>query len=297
MLHRQTRLDLIGRQRHIERVRQRVDGGSGIRVEQVGEAYFRIREVGSGPSSVVLIPDPPNVIEHYDDLISRLTRSARVICFEALGFGFSVPPPRFGFTLDEHVEQSAMLLRHLEVERAILAWPCVAAYIALRLALVHPELASALVCSQAPSWREEQAWARRLDPKGVIATPYVGQIVVRAARRPIARSWYDVAAVSDNGDDMASIGLQALRRGAAYSLASTFQAFLGRSEEFVRLDLPSIFVWGALDRSHRKTDRGSCRALARDARLVTFDRSAHFPDLEEPARFASVLNEAAAMTR
>jgi pimeloyl-ACP methyl ester carboxylesterase len=51
---------------------------------------------------VVLACDPPNVIEHYDDVFRLLAPSYRVLCLELPGFGFSRPVPGFRFTIDEY---------------------------------------------------------------------------------------------------------------------------------------------------------------------------------------------------
>jgi pimeloyl-ACP methyl ester carboxylesterase len=52
------------------------------------------------------------------------------------------------------------------------------------------------------------------------------------------------------------------------------------------LAVPTTFLWGASDRSHRATKRDTCREIAPHADVRTFDDLGHCFDLEDPARVA-----------
>jgi pimeloyl-ACP methyl ester carboxylesterase len=52
------------------------------------------------------------------------------------------------------------------------------------------------------------------------------------------------------------------------------------------LKVPTTFLWGAADRSHRATLRDSCRELAPDAEVVHLHGLGHCFDLEDPGRVA-----------
>ena len=266
-----------------------------MRLVEVNGAVVRVRDTGPNSSArtVVLVPDPPNVIEHYDRLIAALEKNYRVVCFDLPGFGFSVPPPGFRFSGDEYADIAVGLFHQLEVEAPLWAASCAPAYVGLHVAARHPGVVSGLVCGQAPSWEEELRWTKRLDRPRLLSRPVLGQLFMRVAARRLATGWYETAALPEQREWMASIGLDSLRRGASYSLASSFQAILSTSELPVPVDVPSIFVWGVRDRTHRKTDPDSVRENARDPRIVEFEGSAHFPDLEEPERFTKLVDELA----
>ena len=54
---------------------------------------------------------------------------------------------------------------------------------------------------------------------------------------------------------------------------------------------PCTMLWGDADRSHRKTDPSSLLACCPSARIVRSRGVGHFPDLEQPERFAALLLE------
>jgi pimeloyl-ACP methyl ester carboxylesterase len=264
-----------------------------VSFDEIEETLIRVRDVGSGPQAVVLVPDPPNVIEHYDSLIAHLGDRLRVICFELPGFGFSVPSARFSFSVDEYADLAACLLGNRNLVSPVWAASCLPAYVGLRLAGRYPGLLSGLVCGQAPSWEEELLWARRVDPRGVLSMPVLGQLLVAIAPQRLARGWYSAAALPHRRDLMTSVGLEMMKQGAHYSLASAFQGFFRDAERLGPVKAPTTFVWGLRDRTHRKTDRDSVSENADNPTIVEFEASAHFPELDEPERFARLIQDRA----
>lgn len=57
------------------------------------------------------------------------------------------------------------------------------------------------------------------------------------------------------------------------------------------LSVPTTFLWGTADRSHRATKRDICREVAPHADVRSFDDLGHCFDIEDPARVASLLVE------
>ncbi|MET5020835.1 alpha/beta hydrolase, partial [Burkholderia pseudomallei] len=56
----------------------------------------------SARPTIVLVCDPPSVVEHFDPLISHVAPHARIVCFEPPGFGFSVPNRHITFSVDDY---------------------------------------------------------------------------------------------------------------------------------------------------------------------------------------------------
>ncbi len=54
---------------------------------------------------------------------------------------------------------------------------------------------------------------------------------------------------------------------------------------------PSLLIWGARDRIVPSSHLENARAELPDAQVEIFDRAGHFPHLDEPDRFATVLSE------
>jgi pimeloyl-ACP methyl ester carboxylesterase len=274
-----------------QRTARRLPARAGVAVVDLPRAAMRVRVAGRGRHTVAILPDPPNVIEHYDRLIELLAPDVGVVCFEAPGFGFSTAKPDFDFTLDTMVGTIAALLARLELGPYVLVFPCFAGLAAVRLAAHHPELVSHLVLVQTPAWPEEIAWVRRVDARGWLQTPVVGQLLMSFGKRRVARGWYHAALPS--GADPAPFlrpALDAFDAGAAYCLASTFQAAARQPEPRLGvLRQPALVVWGDADRTHRRTDKRSILAHVPHADWAQFDAAGHFPDLEQPERFRDEL--------
>jgi pimeloyl-ACP methyl ester carboxylesterase len=265
-----------------------------IRFVELDDAIVRVKVSGNGPHTIIVTPDPPNVIEHYDALFRAFGDSARLVCFEMPGFGHSVPRRHYRFSLAETakvtvdlIDHLVDLIDHLALGPSVLAFSCVAGLMALMVARQRPSLVSHVVSVQTPSWAEQARWAARIDRRGMVRTPVVGQLALALGHRKLAEAWY-LAALGSKTDAPAytELALRAFDRGASFCLASGLQA-LGRetADSFSVVDKRALCIWGTQDRTHRRTDRTSTLGCLPRARMIELD-SGHFPDLEQPQRFA-----------
>jgi len=267
--------------------RARPPSGDGVRFVELPQATLRVRVAGTGPVALVIVPDPPNVIEHYDRLIALLAPHLRVVCCEAPGFGFSRPAPGFDFSPASQAASMAALLARLALGPYLLAFPCFAGLVAVQLAAEHPELVNGLVIVQTPAWSEALGWVRRIDRRGLLQTPWLGQLAMSFGKRRVARGWYR-AALPPGADPAPFLApaLAAFERGGAYCLASAFQAACRTpAPRLGPVRQPALVVWGGADRTHRRTDKRSILAYAPHADWAEFEGAGHFPDLEQPERF------------
>lgn len=246
--------------------------------------------------TVVMMPDPPNTIEHMSEVIRLLSDDFRVIVFDGLGFGFSTASYAHNFSMQHNVDMIVELLHKLKVENAILALTCVAALPGLMVAKQHPRLVSGLVLGQAPSIDEARNWMKRVDFKGLMATPFVGQLALKLARKPILKEWYKNA-LPKGADikEMSDIAFESFAQGARFSLASIIQAFnvTTLTPDQLIVEQNAILLWGSLDRSHRKTNKRETLDYLPNGQMVELDDCAHFPDIEKPEAFASAIREIA----
>lgn len=268
-------------------------GGRDLRMLQVPNGEVRVRVSGSGGETVVLVCDAPVVIEHYDALIALLVERYRVVCMELPGMGFSVPAAGFGFTLQEQATTVEQVLRALDIAACTLAFPCVNGYLALLLAQSAPDLVRRVVVLQTPSWEEERKWALDIDfrGRGWVATPYLGQLIVAASKRRIARRWFAKALGSGADDaEFSARSAAALDAGCGWGLASLTQAYFSApAPVFTPISQPALVIWGAQDRTHRATDKDSVLKYFRDAESASFETSGHSPELEQPGLFTEHL--------
>lgn len=257
---------------------------------------IRFIRVGSRQAkhTVVLMPDPPNTIEHMAALIKILEPNFQVVVFEGAGFGYSRAFLSYDFSLSHNADVITELLEKLEITNAILALTCIGALPGLVVANKYPERVSGLVFGQTPSLTEAKKWASRVDFKGVLATPFLGQIILRMLRNKISNLWYKNAL--SKGADRSFVvtkALLAFKKGARFSLASAFQALM--IDKAVPSELvakqPAIILWGNMDRTHRKTDKHSILELLPYGRVIELEDCAHFPDIEAPEKFASAIQD------
>ena len=256
----------------------------------------RVYDSGSAKPCVVFVPDGPNVIEHYEYLLGLLSQRLRVICFDMPGFGFSFPEYSYGHSLDQGAGAILGVLDGLGIEKAVLAFSCVNGFYALRTAQMAPERIPALVLSQTPSLAAMHGWGKRAIPRALMI-PVAGQILGWLTRRKAARIWYSIALPRTTPvkpfEDKA---LDALSQGGCFCLASVCQGMWRENvDALAGISTPCTLVWGMKDHSHKYTDPMSLHELIPTAEIIRFEDCGHFPDLEQPERFANLLTERVAM--
>jgi len=266
-------------------------GRSGIRVRSTPSAQVRLRHQGEGSRTVVFVCDTPVFIEHYDRLFELLSPRFKVLCLELPGMGFSRPVQGFDYSLRSQAQAVWEVLE--DVKDCILSFSCGGAYLALMLASRAPSIVRGVVSVQAPSWEQERVWTRGIDfrGRGVVATPVLGQLLLRAGKRRIAQHWFRAAlGKAAEKQRFVDTAVGAFDAGSSWALASMVQAyFSGASPTFPTVQQKALIIWGSEDRTHRQSQPESALPYFREARLMRFDQAGHCPELEEPQRFAEAL--------
>jgi len=269
-------------------------GRSGIRLLNTPSGVVRLRHEGEGSHSVVFVCDTPVFIEHYDRLFELLSPQFKVLCLELPGMGFSKPAPGFDYSLCSQAQAVREVLEAEDVKDCILAFSCVAAYLALMLASLVPKTVRGVVSVQAPSWGQECTWARRIDfrGRGLVATPVLGQLILRVGKQTIAERWFR-SALGESAEKQQFIdtATQAFAAGSPWALASMVQAYFSSDAPmFPTVQQKALLIWGSGDRSHRRSQPESALPYFREAQLIRFQNAGHCPELEEPQRFAEALS-------
>jgi pimeloyl-ACP methyl ester carboxylesterase len=247
-------------------------------------------DLNSTKPCVILVPDGPNVIEHYEELIALLTPHLRVVCFDMPGFGFSLPQAHYAHSLDQGAQAVLGVMDALQIDTATLAFSCANGFYALRAAQMAPQRITRLVLSQTPSLTAMHAWTSRVVP-WPLRVPVLGQLAGWLFKRKAAHSWYHIA-LPRNTDaaPYQEKTLNAFNSGACFCLAGVVQGLAREVPASLHgVTTPCTLVWGALDHSHKHTQPQSFLDCAAQADLVRFDDCGHFPDIEQPERFAALL--------
>ena len=209
-----------------------------------------------------------------------------MVVFEPPGTGASAPARGFDFTLEAFTRACGEVLE--EFQPRTLVFPCYLGFIAQALARQRPQLTPRVILPQTPSWRDLGQWSEGVDPRRIVRTPVVGQVLMTLSRRRVAQGWY----AASTGDKRfrapfnAAAGT-AFDVGGCFCLASLMQGLArGPAPGRGPLPVPTAVVWSPNDRTHRRTDPA---ASVQSAEVVRFEGCGHSPDLEAPRRFAEWL--------
>ncbi|HEX4385744.1 MAG TPA: alpha/beta hydrolase, partial [Myxococcales bacterium] len=191
----------------------------------IGTAELRVRDVGPGDAPAFLFAaDAPVGIEHYDALLSRWPAHLRAVVLEMPGFGFSTPRSGFDFTLGAYAETAVSAMELLECQQPTLVFACAWGFVALEAVRRAPGLIQRLILPQTPSWEDMVRWTARVDRRAIFRRPLIGQALMKAAPKRIARLWFRNAYPDRAfGASLSGVSDEALDHGGRFSLASLMQ--------------------------------------------------------------------------
>lgn len=269
-----------------------VPGPAGTRWLDTAVGRLRVFDSGGSGPVILFAPDGPCIIEHYAPLIAQLRPRFRVLCVDLPGFGYSFPRAAHDHRIASGADAVLAVLDALDLRNVTLALSCVNGFYAMAAAARAPERVARLVLAQTPSLAAMRAWTAAIVPRPV-RLPVVGQLLSFATRRRIADGWFKVAlARREARAPFQKTADDALAAGACYCFAGVVQGMAREPDHppaLAELRLPVTLVWGARDRSHRATDPASIRSLLPQAEIVVFEDCGHFPELEDPSRYAALL--------
>ena len=258
-----------------------------VRYVQTKAAALRISDTGGNKPVLVLTPDGPCVMEHFDALIGAFSDRFRVVCFDMPGAGFSFPSRGYRFGIAETADAIIELLDALSISRAAFAFTCANGFFAMNLAKRYPHRVSHLVLGQTPSFAGMRKWTDRNIP-GLLRVPYLGQAVATVKAEYLATRWFDRALPrgSEHKSGFVAHAREALHAGGCFCLASLVQGMLEiRDDDTSGVQCPTLAIHGDSDFSHQQTDFGSITEPIPHARVVRFEGCGHFPDLEQASRY------------
>jgi pimeloyl-ACP methyl ester carboxylesterase len=262
---------------------------AGTRMVDTRLGRVRLLDTGGSGPVVLMVPDGPNVIEHHGEVIALLRGHARVVCFDLPGFGYSRPPLRYGHRLQEGAGVVLAVMDALDIREAALHFSCANGLYAIAAARLAPQRIRRLLLCQTPSMQAMRDWTVKSVPRP-LQIPVVGQLLMRAGRRRFAGIWYDIALPDDRlRPSFNATADHALTHGGCFCLAGVVQGMSqGQEAELSGIRQPVTMLWGDRDRSHRRTRAESLLDLVPQARIEHFPACGHFPDLEQPQRYAQI---------
>ncbi|HXI32971.1 MAG TPA: alpha/beta hydrolase [Gemmatimonadales bacterium] len=195
-----------------------------IKVAVGRDESLRVVTSGAG-EPVVMIPGLFGSAYSFRKMIPLLGDCGyRSVIVEPLGLGFSAKPPKADYSLSAQAERVAAALDSLGVRHAIVLGHSIGGAIALRLALHHPDLVSALVLIESgptetavtPAFKRAMRFAPWIKLFGGIG------LIRRVVRRSLMSSSGDTTWISEPV-------VYGYTAGAARDLDATLKVFLAMS--------------------------------------------------------------------
>ncbi|GAA2747873.1 alpha/beta fold hydrolase [Terrabacter aerolatus] len=255
-------------------------------------------DTGEGPA-ILFIHGLLGSHENWTHLVDRLDTDHRVVIPDLFGHGASAKPVG-DYSLGAHAAILRDLIDHLGIDRVTLVGHSLGGGIAMQFCYLFPERVEALVLvSTGGLGRTVSPLLRSATLPGaelvlpVIASSWVRdrvETVGRAVRglgwRPSAdasAAWKGFTSLSDAESRRAFL---ATTRGVIDPGGQTVNA-LGRltTGEHIR----TLVIWGTRDRMIPVGHAERAHEIFPGAKVVLFEGAGHFPHLEQPDRFASVL--------
>lgn len=244
---------------------------------------------GKGPA-VVLIHGGWLNSAQWDEQFALLKREYRVLRYDMRGFGRSaLGQPDSGYAQHEDL---AALLAHVGFERAHLVGVSAGAQAAIDLALNHPKSVASLLLGASPllGFEMEQEFTEGM--RGVVAAGAADDLQLLheriwafapfrvAATMPEVRRRLNEMIVRQNTWAGSRPGATRPKRPAVPPAAR-----LGE------IQVPTLVVVGDGEMQAMRNEAEFLARTIRGASLVVISGAGHFPNLEQPERFNSILLE------
>ena len=202
----------------------------------------RVLDTGGEQPALLIAPDGPCVIEHYQALIAELRTDFRVICVDLPGFGMSAPQAHYDHGLRQGAEVLIEVLDQLQISRATLALSCVNGYYGIVAAQLQPQRVRQLLLSQTPDMQAMRRWVQRTVPRP-IGWPVVGQLLSFQGRARIAHGWFKAAlARREDRPGFQRVSQRNIDHGGCFCFAGVVQGTAASASELAQRPAPQIPV-------------------------------------------------------
>ena len=267
---------------------ERVYAGEGSRFVEVSGVRVHYRDEGRG-APVLLIHGTASSLHTWDGWVDALSSDFRLIRADLTGFGLTGPDPLNDYSASRRNELLLGLVDRLDVGRFSVAGNSLGGYLALELALAHPERVDRLVLVDPAGFpREREGGFSVLDLGRVpilktIISHWTPRFLVAKAVREV---YGDPSLVTDDLIDRYDRLLR--RRGNRAALLESLATEGAVDVEALRsLRSPTLILWG---REDRLTSVRLAEAFRREiprSELTVYDGVGHVPMEEIPERTAS----------
>ena len=260
---------------------------------------FCYRRGGAGPVLLLLhgIGDSSRT---WIPAMRVLQRSYTVLAPDLPGHGNS-SNPLGDYSLGSHASSMRDLLHLLSIERVTVVGQSFGGGVAMQFAYQFPDLCERLVLVDAGGLGREVTWILRLAT--VPAAEYVMPVLFPAFMRrwgdPVARflrewgignartaeAWRSYCSLTDPGNRAAFV------RTARAVIDPGGQSVCAVNRLYLVAQMPTLIVWGDQDKIIPLVHAFQAHEAIHNSRLEVMEGAGHAPHVENPAQFASILED------
>jgi pimeloyl-ACP methyl ester carboxylesterase len=243
-------------------------------------------DVGTG-MPVAFVHGFPHNRTLWAPQVGALVDRARCIAPDLRGFGET---SKHGpFTIDQFADDLAMLLRSLEIERAVITGLSMGGYVALAFWRRHRPLVRALVLADTKAGADsDETRSKRMALIEVARSRGSGAVADAQITGMIGKSTREKRpALIDSVHGM-------LESAPVEGIVGALEAMMARADStptLATIDVPTLVVVGDEDVLTPVSDAETLHEGIRGSRLEVIVRAGHVSNLERPAAFNHVMSE------
>lgn len=266
------------------------------------EVAYRIGgpDLAEGAPVVLLVHGMAGSSATWKAVASGLARTHTVIAPDLLGHGASAKP-RHDYSLGAFASGLRDLMVALRVPHATVVGQSLGGGIAMQFAYQYPERIERLVLVCSGGLGEDVSWLLRALtlPGAEYVMPLLFPSFVRdagdALRRRLSAFGLRAPRVEEEWQSYASLTDPATRQAFVKTLRAVIdlggQSVSAHDRLYLADLLPTLIIWGEHDRIIPVSHAHAAHEAMPASELVLFERSGHFPHVEEPERFLHVLED------
>ena len=258
------------------------------------------RAGGEGPV-VALVHGIAGSSEQWEPTMRTLAEQFTVVAPDLLGHGRSAKP-RGDYSLGAYASGLRDLLVALGHARATVVGHSLGGGVAMQFSYQFPERSERLVLVNSGGLGTDVHWLLRAAtlPGSELVLPLIAHARLRAAgeavgaalRRVGLRAGPDVAELARGYGSLADAESRAAFLHTLRAVIDpTGQRVSATDRLYLAEDMPTLIVWGRRDPIIPATHAGTAHQGMPGSRLVLLNDAGHFPQLDDPVGFATILRE------
>jgi 4,5:9,10-diseco-3-hydroxy-5,9,17-trioxoandrosta-1(10),2-diene-4-oate hydrolase len=269
---------------------------SEVQYSKIGQVNTRFWKLGKEGSTVLLIHGIGGSLEDWILNADALAKNHRVYALDLVGYGHS-DKPSASYSFSYMAQFVKDFMEEESIDSACLIGHSLGGGISLQFSIQFPSKVEKLVLVGSAGLGQQVTLLLR-----VLTLPIIGKLLARPSRKGTANflkeCLHDPALVTDElvdfGYSLASLpGAQ----DALLSTVRTLGNIRGMRKDVLRpiadnlsaITVPTLIFWGQQDRILPVAHAQVAKDKIPDTQLEIFDPCGHFPQLERPEEFNSIV--------